>query len=176
MVGELREGQNFYNTLKNLLGLSGDVIEGFRQEFYNSGRNSINAFLEHRTELMEVGKAAIAVALINYENPDRVIGFGEDNWLRYMYNQLNTSFDEFGKNQLSFITFNYDRVVEWFLLTCLQNSFEPLGVSQQWSSPTTKRRTPHAENETGQRTRICGISHITDARTDQRRAENLADK
>jgi hypothetical protein len=43
--------------------------------------------------------------------------------LRYLYNQLNTKFDEFSENQLAIITFNYDRVVEWFLLTCLQNSF-----------------------------------------------------
>lgn len=38
-------------------------------------------------------------------------------------NQLNTSFEHFGKNALSIVTFNYDRVVEYFFFTSLKNSY-----------------------------------------------------
>ena len=47
----------------------------------------------------------------------------DQGWLRYLYNNLNTSFEEFGKNQLSIITFNYDRTVEHFLFTALKNTY-----------------------------------------------------
>jgi hypothetical protein len=36
---------------------------------------------------------------------------------------MNGPFADFGKNRVSFITFNYDRVVEHFLFTALQNSY-----------------------------------------------------
>ena len=71
---------------------------------------------------MDIGKAVIAATLIPFEN-DYVFNYSDDNWLRYAYDKLNIGFDEFSENQLSFITFNYDRVVEWFLVTALSNSY-----------------------------------------------------
>jgi hypothetical protein len=125
LVVEHLEGKaGLYGVLTNILKLDGAYVEQFCKTLLNSGKNSIDAFLEHRPDYMDVGKAAIAAALINYEVPRRIMEYAEDNWLRYMYSHLSANFDEFSENKLSIITFNYDRIVEWFLLTSLQNSFD----------------------------------------------------
>jgi hypothetical protein len=74
-----------------------------RDEFYRSGHNSIDAFLEHRPDLIEVGRAAIAATLIQFEKEERLFAFERDNWLRYVYAHLDTSLDGFGQNEIAFI-------------------------------------------------------------------------
>jgi hypothetical protein len=36
---------------------------------------------------------------------------------------MNCPFERFGKNAVAFITFNYDRLLEYYLFTCLKNSY-----------------------------------------------------
>jgi hypothetical protein len=122
IVERSNTGEYVYNTLKGT-GFGDQQIERFRQSFFGSGRNSIDAFLEHRPDHLEIGKAAIAATLIPYERHERVFTFDNGNWLRYLFDQMNTSFDQFGKNELSIVTFNYDRCVEYFLFTALKNSY-----------------------------------------------------
>jgi hypothetical protein len=100
-------------------------IEKFHAEFSQSGRNSIDAFLEHRPEYLGVGKAAIAFILLPYEQAGTVFSFDPQNWLRYMFNEIAPTFEVFNQNAslLSIVTFNYDRVVEYFLYNALKNSF-----------------------------------------------------
>ena len=87
----------------------------FLDEFARSSVYSIDSFLEYRTEFMEVGKINIAAFLINHEE-DRNLRLATDkNWYMYLYDRLKVSFDEFDKNNISFITFNYDRSLEQFL-------------------------------------------------------------
>jgi hypothetical protein len=92
--------------------------------FLQSGRYSIDAFLEYSDKYLAIGKSAIAYQLIKSEVPDRVYSFNK-NWLREFYTRLNTSFDDFAKNKLSIITFNYDRVVEHFFFSCLKSYGRP---------------------------------------------------
>jgi hypothetical protein len=68
----------------------------FRDTFYYSGKNSLDAFLEHRTDLIPIGKAVTAEILIGKEHTWHLFRFDNRNWLRYLYNNMNTSFDEFG--------------------------------------------------------------------------------
>jgi len=113
------------NQLKNnLLGceIQEHKLYEFRDAFLRSGKNSIDAFLEHRSDLVEIGRTIIAATLIGYEIEKKLFSF-QNNWLRTLYNKLSTSFDEFGSNPISFVTFNYDRVVEQFLFTSLRNSY-----------------------------------------------------
>ena len=105
------------------LKYSEDAIDAFGQAFYYSCKNSIDAFLEHRIEFMDIGKAAIAASLIGFEVPEYIFKYKQDNWLRYTFDRLSTRFEEFGRNRLSIITFNYDRAAEWFLFTSLLNSY-----------------------------------------------------
>jgi len=117
----LRPGHGEFNNLA-LSGYSPGEIEGFRDEFFYSGKNSVDAFLEHAPEFIPIGKAAIAIILMGYEQRDLVFKF-DMNWLRILYANLNTPFEEFHQNQISFVTFNYDRVVEFFLHESVMRSY-----------------------------------------------------
>lgn len=102
-----------------------NIFTEFRGAFHKSGQSSVDAFLEHRPEFMEVGKLAIAWCLIPYESEDALfenIGSRGGDWYQYLAEKLNASFDEFGKNHLSVITFNYDRSLEHYLLTTLRHA------------------------------------------------------
>lgn len=53
-------------------------------------KNSVDAFLEHRTEFLAIGKAATAAVLVGFENPWQLFRYDDQNWLLYLYNNLNT--------------------------------------------------------------------------------------
>lgn len=112
-----------YNNLREFFGFGDNEIGRFREAFYFSGKNSVDAFLEHRTEFLAIGKAATAAVLVGYENPWKVFRYDNQNWLRYLYNNLNTSFEEFRSNKLAIVTFNYDRVIEFFFYELLKNTY-----------------------------------------------------
>ncbi len=70
----------------------------------------------------------LALALIPLENrisvfpqPDKEPkDFSDDNWYQYIFGKMRApSFDEFGQNRVSFVTFNYDRSLEHFLYEAL---------------------------------------------------------
>jgi hypothetical protein len=112
-----------YGILRDLNFNENDIIK-FRTDLHYSSKGSVDAFLEWRPEYIEIGKAAIAIELIGYENTEKL--FDDKNtqhWYRYLYNKLNASFDEFDKNKISFITFNYDRSLEHYLFTALRHSY-----------------------------------------------------
>jgi len=102
-------------------------ITNFKDALSRSGHTSVDAFLEYRTEFIDVGKSAIAAVLLPFEKTDLL--FEEmrierkNNWYEYLFSQLSTSFDMFDRNALSIITFNYDRSLEHYLLTALKNSY-----------------------------------------------------
>jgi hypothetical protein len=115
-------------TASRLLGDTSDFERedfcNFREAFWRSGQPSVDAFLEHRKDFLGIGKFAIAYCLIPFEdenmlyrpNPAR----GGD-WYEYLSVKLNASFEDFGANKLSIITFNYDRSLEHYLFTALRN-------------------------------------------------------
>ena len=79
---------------------------------------SIDAYLESHPEHLEMGKAAIATVLIPLENPGRLQrSAGGLEWYEYLFQQMGMKrdrFEESAKN-LSIITFNYDRSLDYFL-------------------------------------------------------------
>jgi len=105
-------------------GFTPEQFFQFREAFLKSGQPSIDAFLERRPDFLEVGKLAIAYCLLPYEtearlyDPDPTRG---GDWYEYLSVKLNSSFEEFGKNKLSIITFKYDRSLEHYLLNSLIN-------------------------------------------------------
>jgi hypothetical protein len=123
VVRDLRDGRHGFKELRELGGFSEVDITTFRNAFFRSGKLSVDAFLEHRDDLMDIGKAATALALIRFENEGKLFSYDDSNWLRETFARLTTSFDEFPNNRLSFVTFNYDRTVEHFLFSALQNSY-----------------------------------------------------
>jgi len=109
----------------------------FQGELLKS-RLSVDAFIENRPKYDEIGRKAIAIVLLRCEDEKRLFWGTED----YLYfEQLRKSngggiwydlildhiakpfsFDDFGKNALSFVTFNYDRSLEHFLFSSLRSS------------------------------------------------------
>ncbi len=122
VVAGLEQGHDGFNALQHMGGIHPEAILAFREALLQSGKNSVDAFLEHRTDLMEIGKLATAHRLISCERTSRLFTF-DDSWLRELYNRLNSSFETFGNNRISFVTFNYDRSVEHFLFTALANTY-----------------------------------------------------
>jgi len=97
-------------------------LNRFLDEFSRSSVYSIDSFLEHRTEFMKIGKLSIAAYLINYE-VDSILRSSINNWYMYLYDRLNVSFDIFHQNNISFITFNYDRSLEQFIFEAVRYRF-----------------------------------------------------
>jgi uncharacterized protein (DUF3820 family) len=102
----------------------------------------IDAFLEYQTgEFLEIGKAAIAAALLPCETQERLydrfmyqrlkswLGKKEqkddkqNNWYQLLWSELDAPFDQFEENELSIVTFNYDRSLEHYLFTSLKSRY-----------------------------------------------------
>jgi hypothetical protein len=97
-------------------------INEFREALEKSGKVSVDSFLEHRPEFIPIGKKAMAMALIQREHQPHLFQRDGKSWYEYLFKQLDAPFDRFGENQLSILTFNYDRSLEHFIFTALKNS------------------------------------------------------
>ncbi|MGE0567073.1 MAG: hypothetical protein AB7O73_03925 [Bacteroidia bacterium] len=103
-------------------GFTKTDIENFRQSLMKSQFNSIDLFLEHRRDFLDIGKMSIAYTLLKHENPNKILNL-DSNWYRSLWNKLNTSFEDFKNNQLKIITFNYDRSLEYYLFQAIKHAF-----------------------------------------------------
>jgi hypothetical protein len=100
-----------------------DYSRIFAQELALSGRSSVDAFIEHRTEFMDIGKASIATHLLNYENANR--NSNNRDWYEWLLDRMTAGvpFDNLKQNKLTFITFNYDRSLERRLHAALSATY-----------------------------------------------------
>jgi hypothetical protein len=97
-------------------------INEFREALEKSGKISVDSFLERRPEFIRIGKRAMAMTLIQCEHQPHLFKRDGNSWYEYLFNQLDVQFDDFQQNQLSVLTFNYDRSLEHFLFTALNNA------------------------------------------------------
>jgi hypothetical protein len=123
-AGTMPPGIN--STLKKM-GFADEIQMRFRRELLCSQFYSIDAFLEHRPEFMEVGKAAIATILIPYENEETLLN-SSTGCYRYIFNRLVQNHKNGAKNQLTIVTFNYDRSIDHYLYTAFKAA---LGLSEK---------------------------------------------
>jgi hypothetical protein len=105
------------------LGIEKAKLDLFREALSMSGKKSVDSFLEHRPEFLDIGKAVIALELIGCERGHELFKRDGTSWYEYLFNELSTDFDDFDKNKLSILTFNYDRSLEYYLLTSLHHSY-----------------------------------------------------
>lgn len=97
-------------------------LEDFQTEFRNSGADSIDTFLGHRDEFMEIGKGCIALLLLQCERKDRLFPAEGDDWYSYFWNRYKTkTWDELDFSDIKIVTFNYDRSFEQYLLQVLKS-------------------------------------------------------
>lgn len=116
--------QNFTDFELYLLnGFTNEEIMEFGTALLHSNKDSIDSFLFERKEFQEIGKFAIANAILKYENPNE-FQYVNQNWLKYLWNKINLSKSNFDQSIISFITFNYDRVLEQFFYNSLKYSFK----------------------------------------------------
>lgn len=135
-VIQLTKCEPSVSRLSAITGMPTKAFREFGRALSESGKNSVDAFLEHRPDFVTVGKVAIAQVLIGREFTDVLFTTNSGQWLRYLYERMNAPFDVFGANRVSFVTFNYDRNIEHFLHTALCNTYgkDPLQVANQLSS------------------------------------------
>jgi hypothetical protein len=111
------------NEFFNTTPFSQNHVDSFVKTLKFSGFTSVDAFLERREEFIDIGKAMMAIELLKRENHDP-LWEAEENWLQYLYDRLTTNtLEEFGRNAVSFVTYNYDRTLENFLHTSLMNTY-----------------------------------------------------
>jgi hypothetical protein len=107
------------------VGINASVFPSFQNDLRESLRTSIDAFLEVRREYEELGKAIIALWIANYENPSDLYNLdNRENWYQYLFELMirGSDVNEFKKKKLSFVTFNYDRSLEFSLFNAIKQS------------------------------------------------------
>lgn len=133
--------KNFANRIFNYYRpkISFDNAESIRDEslkftkiFSNSSTLSIDLFLARNSIYSDIGKKAICFSILEAEKNSK---FRENmkeknqDWYSYLFkimtNNLSSpdSYQSFGENKVAFITFNYDRSLEYFFYESLSNSF-----------------------------------------------------
>lgn len=122
VISKLGAESNEEFQLLAKMGYDSDDINDFQTALAKSGKSSIDAFLEHRESLRDLGKAAMAACLIPGEQEGPLFG-AKDRWYQQLFAALNAGPGDFAENKLSVITFNYDRSLEQYLHTCLTNSY-----------------------------------------------------
>lgn len=94
-----------------------DVIKSFRRVadcITRSGSDSIDSYLESNPEHEKIGKLMIAASLL----PDEIAAIKSPspgwNWIGWIFNKIrDLSLWEEGQWPVGFITFNYDRILEF---------------------------------------------------------------
>jgi hypothetical protein len=114
-----RAPRNDFRSILMDCGYNSQHIYDFGKDLHLSMQPSVDAFLEKRLEYVEVGKTAMACALIPCERPYRLL----QDWYEYLFNQMGDTLEDFRNSQLSVITFNYDRSLEHFLFVALKHSY-----------------------------------------------------
>lgn len=100
----------FYQTVRVCLR---EMAEKFPNALKRADPLSVDAWLEHNPKYIEVGKVAIAIALLDYEKQSDLLP--QNNWYQLLSKRLDGPFEKFQDNKLSIITFNYDRSLEQYL-------------------------------------------------------------
>ncbi len=89
-------------------------------------------FLARNREFQDIGKKAIAITILAAESVRKLKerkDKGDHDWYSYLFHKLTdgltnkNDYIHFGENNVSFITFNYDRSLEYFLYDSLIHYF-----------------------------------------------------
>lgn len=130
-IEKIQRMKEFENTRNNL-----DLIPkmvSFINTFNKSSIVSIDLFLSRNPEFEVIGKMAIAISILvhereNYFNENSINSIGGD-WYSFIFNKLTEGLynkddgNKINDNNVSFITFNYDRSFEYYMNESLYNSF-----------------------------------------------------
>jgi hypothetical protein len=106
------------NLLKSIprMHFDDDTISAFVQAIKHSVPKSIDELLQTRREFIGLGRAAIAQALMPFEQPEKLFARdNEQNWYGLIFDRLKGPPEALPSERMSFITLNYDRSLEHYL-------------------------------------------------------------
>ncbi len=127
LVQRIIAGLDPEEKLHNLLtphpcAFKAEDLVRFRSELRLSRRSSVDRFLEDRPEFMAIGKAAIAVELLPIEVDECLLRASEvEDWYTYLFDMMMR--EDFDRNDLGVITFNFDRSFERALFQTLKSAY-----------------------------------------------------
>lgn len=126
-----------------------DHMKEFGRRLLDAGPPSVDFFIEANREFMDLGKAAIAAAIMRLEDPGKLLynrkptrpeqdpdefGYTSSGWYQSLWEGMLRGCETDAKvflasNKVSFITFNYDRSLEHFLAIRFKSMFN--GASEE---------------------------------------------
>jgi hypothetical protein len=113
-----------HSNKQDLDWMEEEVVK-FRNRLIGSKKSTIDSFLgvKGNESFIDIGKLAIAQALIPCEKRGKLDSFNDNNWYRELYKLMDATFEKFDQNECSFITFNYDRSLDCFLFDAVRNTY-----------------------------------------------------
>lgn len=115
-----RSGSSFQQLVE--MGFDKDLICTFSEECGKSVAPSIDEFLSHRPDFVDVGRACIAQELIKYED-DQPLRSRNNNWYAcWLRDQAKQAIEANISGPLV-VTFNYDRSLDKFLYDFVSSTY-----------------------------------------------------
>jgi hypothetical protein len=113
---------NIDNMTQKLYGPTQDAITPLKTALSRSYDSSLDALLELRTDITQMGKRLMASLLLEIEYHSMSRDLPDDHWLGLFFQELTSgtkSLEDFSRNPITIITYNYDRLLEHRLLGAL---------------------------------------------------------
>ncbi len=120
------QGTMKYPFLKILegAGCSPQHLKRFHQALSGTSLRAIDQLLAKRTSFNGVGRAAIAATLLELEERTTLLTRPtRRRWCDLLFDHMTEGREDFEDNELSVITFNYDRTFEHFMFESLRNLY-----------------------------------------------------
>jgi flagellar biosynthesis regulator FlaF len=121
-------------------GVNSSKTSDFIHQFSLSNVASIDAFLSRHDRFVDIGKRCIAATLCAKENPSNVMNNdANDHWYQHMWQILiagAATHNDLLRNKIRFVTFNYDRSLEYFLHQSTKYTY---GVSDEEALSVVKK-------------------------------------
>jgi hypothetical protein len=101
----------------------------FVDNFHESPIESIDTYLHLNDKFAEIGKAAIFCNLLKKEKESLNIKQDQDDWFKILFNKMLSpnmgvdSLKDFQSGNITFITFNYDRLLEHKFFKALKATY-----------------------------------------------------
>jgi hypothetical protein len=109
------------------LEIPGKDLRIFSEAFSRSLQPSIDTFLAKRPNFSDIGKLCIAYQLCHRENPAKIFHSDTaDHWYRELWHAMTSDLNGhmfLRHNKVRFVTFNYDRSLEFSLHEATKHTF-----------------------------------------------------
>ncbi|MFC1888548.1 hypothetical protein ACFL4G_02205 [Thermodesulfobacteriota bacterium] len=117
------------------------------KDLKQSGDPSIDSFLDSSPHYNEIGKFAILCAIYHYEQHtqypwDLIDDSKKKDWFTYLWENMKRDlkgshgYERLCENKVSFITFNYDRSLEYFFYTSITRKYNGTNFTNKMISET----------------------------------------